>query len=79
MNPIQAFRIWRRSQTLINLVKETHVNKPLWKSKTFWVNILTASADVMGVLPIPAGWSVPTLAILNVILRTISSTPVRVV
>ena len=43
-------------------------------SKTLWFNILTGAADLAGVIPLPPGWSVPTITIINVLLRVLTKT-----
>jgi hypothetical protein len=79
MNPFTAFNIYRKANTVVGLVKEAHMSKSLLTSKTFWINVLTASADLFQVLPLPPGWSVPTLAVINIVLRTITTQPVHIV
>lgn len=55
------------------------MSKSILTSKTFWFNVLTAGADLLQVLPLPQGWSVPTLAVINIVLRAITTTPVHIV
>lgn len=79
MNPFKFFIIYSKVNGIFNLFKETSVSKSLFLSKTFWVNILTAGIDLMGVLPIPSGWSVPTLAVINIILRMLTDKAVHII
>lgn len=59
--------------------------KPVWKSKTFWVNVLAAIAAVSGAFGLDLGLTpeaqatlVPViLAVVNIILRGMTTKPVR--
>lgn len=62
-------------------------SKPIIKSKTFWVNIITALVGVVTVLggsdlikdnPQIAGIGATALGVLNVILRLITVSPVSI-
>jgi hypothetical protein len=50
--------------------------KPIWKSKTFWVNLLLGAAQVSGYLPPKYG--VPVQTVSNVVLRVLTDSPVTV-
>ena len=59
--------------------------KPIWHSRTFWINLLTAIAGVLGVFlgsdliaehPEVAAGLVSALGVVNVILRVITGEPV---
>lgn len=86
MNPIRALRILTRAKRLFDLIeratasytREGTMSKSLFASKLFWVNVLTAAADLAGVLPIPPGVITPTLAVINVVLRIITTQPVHI-
>lgn len=59
--------------------------KPIWKSKTFWANLLSAvigGLEVSGLVDvIPAEWQpllVLGMAALNIALRMVTTEPVRV-
>lgn len=86
MNPIRVLRIMGKANRLLVLLQQAtasyertkDVSKSMFSSKVFWVNVLTGGADLLGVLPLPPGWSVPTLAVLNIILRTLTNQPVHV-
>lgn len=86
MGPIQTLRIFTRGKRLLELFEkafrdwdvrkrkgETDMSKHPLLSKTLWINVLTAAADLMGVLPLPQGWSVPALAVVNVVLRVLTN------
>lgn len=56
--------------------------KPLWKSKTFWVNLIVAVIGIIGemsaIFPISKHplLYINTLAVLNIILRLLTKEPV---
>lgn len=54
------------------------MKKSIFKSKVFWVNLITGSADVFQVIPLPQGWSVPVLAMINIGLRFLTEKPVNI-
>ena len=80
MNILRAWKLWRRVNPLIKLVKEASVSKNILKSKTFWVNVLTAAVELSGAL----GGLIPPMAlqlttnVLNILLRLITNQPVTV-
>lgn len=62
------------------LYSETE-SKSVFRSRTFWVNVVTALvAVVSGALgvPVPSEYAVPIIAACNVILRLLTSDPVHV-
>ena len=91
MNPLRLLKIYTRANRLLDLftrasrdwdahtAKGGPMSKSVLLSATFWINTLTAAADLMQVLPLPVGWSVPTLAVVNIALRVLkTSQPVHV-
>ena len=52
-------------------------SKPLWKSKTFWANVLALAATYAPGLPIPPKVAVPIVAAVNIALRWITRGPVH--
>jgi len=59
--------------------------KPIWKSKTFWLQVITAILGAVeaigGIDVIPAeyqGGALIALAILNTVFRLVTTEPVRV-
>ena len=54
--------------------------KTIWKSKTFWVNVITGllelAQSLSGLNLIPAGYLTIGVNILNIFLRRITSEPV---
>jgi hypothetical protein len=51
------------------------ISKPIYKSKTFWLNILGIAASVAEVLP--PEYAVPVLAIANIGIKLIPTIPVK--
>lgn len=89
MNPIRVLKILSRASTLFGLLErgskdwdnrklEGDVSKSLFKSKTFWFNVLSAAAELSGVLPLPAGVSTLVVNVVNIGLRLLTETPVHV-
>jgi hypothetical protein len=79
MNPIKLMRLMKRANTLGNLLERGSMNKSLWKSKTFWFQVLSAAAALSGVIPMPPATVAVVTAVINVGLRLITSEPVAVV
>lgn len=55
--------------------------KAFWKSKTFWLNVLSIGLAVAGGqlgIPVPPHVAVPVLAVGNLILRTVTTQPIGV-
>ena len=75
VSPRQLLK-WLKVLAKYNTVKKEIEMKPksFWKSKTFWVNVLTLGAEVAGVLPV--GWAIKALPIINIGLRLITNQPV---
>jgi len=78
MGPIKFIRLLSRGRKFVSLV-EDGMSKSLFTSKTFWANLLTAGLDLAQVVPLPPGWSVPALAVLNIALRFVTKQPVHIV
>ena len=79
MNILRAWRLWRKATKLVEEVRKMK-KKPFWKSKTIWINILTAVIELSGAL----GGLIPPMAlqlttnVLNILLRLITNQPVTV-
>jgi len=54
------------------------MTKALWKSKTFWFQVLSAAAALSGVVPIPAEILAVVVGCINVGLRLVTDEPVSV-
>jgi len=77
MNPLRLLKIYRRADTLVTLIEEANV-KQLWASKTLWFNLLTASASLLQILPIPPEQALLVTNVINIGLRLVTSQPVSV-
>ena len=54
------------------------MKKKLWKSKTFWFQILSVAAAVSGAIPLPADITAAIVGIINVGLRFVTNEGVEV-
>lgn len=88
MNPLRMMRIYTRFNKLMTLFETASksveanggsMSKSVFASKVFWFNVLTASADLLGVLPIPQGYATAALGVINVALRFVTDQPVHVI
>lgn len=77
MNPVRLLKIYRRASKLGNLIEEANV-KSLWKSKTFWFNLLTGAAELAQVIPLPPGTALLVTNVINIGLRMVTNTGVSV-
>jgi len=78
MHPLKLLTIYRRAHRLGDLLEDGQMNKALWKSKTFWFNVLTAATELTQVLPIPPGTLAIAAAVINIGLRVVTDQPVTV-
>ena len=88
MNPWKLFRLYGRVSRVLTLLQSAStsyheggsMSRSLFVSKTFWLNILTASVEVTGALTgvIPPGALTLVLAGLNVAIRLVTRGPVHV-
>lgn len=60
-------------------VPEETKSKSIFKSKTFWWNVLSAAAEYSQILPLPPGVAVLIANGINIALRLITKEPVHVV
>lgn len=79
MNPLQLLKIYRRAQKLAGFVEEAKMSKSLFASKLFWFNVLSASAAVLGVIPLPPEYVAVGTGVINIALRFVTKQPVHVV
>jgi len=54
------------------------MKKKLWRSKTFWFQVLSVAAAVSGAIPLPADITAAIVGIINVGLRFVTSDGVEV-
>lgn len=80
MNFIRTIKIIKRFQKLFTIIEEGQkkMGKNIIKSKVFWFNILTAAAELMQVIPLPAGTAILIVNGINIALRLITKEPVTV-
>lgn len=52
--------------------------KSIFKSKTFWFNVLSVAGLAVGVVPLPPMVAETTIGIVNVLLRLVTKDPVSV-
>ena len=78
MNPLRLLRIYRAGSRVGDLLQEASVSKSLWKSKTFWFNLLSAASTLAGVIPLDPQTATLVIAGINVGLRLITTGPVTV-
>lgn len=52
--------------------------KNLFKSKTFWMQVLSIAAAVSGVIPLPPETTAIVVGLINIALRAVTKTPVHI-
>lgn len=78
MNVFSLIKIYRRASDVLDIVKEGNMKK-LWASKTFWFQLLSCSAAVAGVIPLPPETLAVVVGLINIGLRLVTKDPVSVV
>ncbi len=80
MGPIQMLQIYRRANKVAGYFQEAAVSKSLFTSKIFWLNVLSAAAELTGVLNgvLPAHALGIATTIINIGLRLVTDQPVHV-
>ena len=78
MNPLKMLAIYRKASVVIDLLEDAKMNKKLWKSKTFWFNILSGAAALSGVIPLAPEHVAITTAVINIGLRFATDKPVSI-
>jgi hypothetical protein len=81
MNIFTAWKVWRKVGPLLAVVKEARMSgKPFWKSRTIWINAITAAVELSGALTglLPPGALQLVTNVLNIALRLITNQPVTV-
>jgi hypothetical protein len=59
----------------------TAATKPIWQSKTFWLNVLVIAAAILAItdptlIPIDPKWLVWMTGVLNILVRFLTNEPV---
>ena len=78
MKILETWRLYRAFSKLYDLLEEAKMKKKLWKSKTFWFQILSVAAAVSGAVPLPADITAAIVGIINVGLRFVTNEGVGV-
>jgi len=85
MNPIRLLKLARRANKIVNLFTEAttaHERNPMgkspFKSKTFWVNIVSGVLEFSGLLTgvVPPGALMYTTVAANLALRLLTNQPI---
>jgi hypothetical protein len=80
MTPWRAWTLYRATKRLLGIFEEgSHMSKPWWKSKTILINLLSAAAELAGIIPLPGGTALIVANVLNIALRFITSGPTHLV
>ena len=79
VNPITMWKVYRKANTLVNLLQEAALLKSLWTSKTFWFNVLSVAAELTQILPLPPGTVLIVTNLINIGLRVVTGAPVHIV
>ena len=88
-NPLRLLTVYRRASRLYDLLAAASLShernlmdpktKSLFASKTFWFNVITAAAELLQVLPVPAGTVAIGAAVVNIALRFVTDQGVHIV
>lgn len=79
MNVVRLWKIYRSSQRIATMFEEASMSKSLFRSKTFWFNVLTAGAALLDVIPLPPEYTAVAVGVINIALRFVTTQPVHVV
>jgi hypothetical protein len=55
------------------------MSKAWWKSKTVWINALSAAAELLGIIPLPGGTALIVANLLNIALRFVTTGPTHLI
>ena len=80
INPLRLLRLWRAVTPVATLLEEAAMSKSLFKSGIFWANLLSAAAELSGVLTgfVPPGALALATNVINIALRLVTSQPVTI-
>ncbi len=80
MTPWRAWKLYRSARRFWALIEGANaMSKPWWKSKTVLVNLLSAAAELTGIIPLPGGTALLVANILNIALRFMTTGPTHLV
>tara|TARA_R110000765_G_scaffold71452_3_gene138688 strand:- start:688 stop:939 length:252 start_codon:yes stop_codon:yes gene_type:complete len=74
MNLIKMLRVYRRASQFFDIMKRGTMNKSLFRSRTFWFNLLTAGASIFEVVPVPPETAAIVISLINIGLRLLTTT-----
>lgn len=80
MTPWQLWKLYRKVNKVAEQMQAANETKTLWKSRTFWFNILTGAAEVAqyagGLNLVPPGVLGIAGAVINIGLRLVTDKPI---
>jgi hypothetical protein len=79
MRVLKLLKLYRNFSTLYGLMEDAKMKKTLWKSRTFWFQILSVAAAISGAVPLPPEITATIVGVINVALRLVTDKPVAVV
>jgi hypothetical protein len=78
MHVLKMLALYRKFSKLYRLLEEAKMKKKLWRSKTFWFQVLSVAAAVSGAIPLPADITAAIVGVINVGLRLVTTEGVGV-
>jgi hypothetical protein len=79
MTPWRAWKLYRATRHMLGIIDEAKMSKSILKSKVFWVNVLSAAAELAGIIPLPGGTALIVANILNIALRFVTTGPTHLI
>jgi hypothetical protein len=79
ITPWRAWKLYRATRHLFGIMEEASVSKSILKSKVFWINVLSAAAELAGIIPLPGGTALIIANILNIALRFVTTGPTHLI
>ena len=79
MNPLRLLQLYRQANRVASFLEQGAMSKSLFRSKTFWFNLLTAAGELAGLIPLPPGTAILVISGINIALRVITQGPVHVI
>tara|TARA_R100001086_G_scaffold170569_1_gene93148 strand:+ start:4208 stop:4468 length:261 start_codon:yes stop_codon:yes gene_type:complete len=80
VTPWRAWKIYRATRRLLGIFEEgSRMGKPWYKSRTIWVNAISAAAELVGIIPLPGGTALIVANILNIALRFVTTGPAHLI
>ena len=76
MNPLTAWKLYRKVDHISDLLKEAQMGKVPWKSRTLWFNLLTTAASALGYIPLDPHTTIIVSGVINGALRLITGKPI---